>query len=182
MFEIGTELRYRFSNKFRIEYELELFKAKNDRGYVNQLDDGTIIFGNRDRKSITNEISARYSFSVKSSLDLVFRHYWSPVTYDDQFYELEDDGSLSPHPYMNDHDINYNAWNLDLGYTWEFAPGSQLVALYRNNIFNQDNQSELNFNENLKNLFNQSMGHNFSIKMIYFIDYNNAKNWFKKKA
>lgn len=181
-FEIGFEPRYRFSNKFSLEYEMELFVGKNDRGYVDELSDGTIIFGNRDRKSLTNEISARLNFDTKSSLALSFRHYWSPVQYDDQYYQLEEDGSLSPNPYSENNDINYNIWNLDLSYSWEFAPGSQLIALYRNNIFNEDTQSQLDFNENLKNLFNQSMGHNFSVKMIYYIDYNNAKNWFNKSS
>ncbi len=182
VFEVGAEPRYRFSDKFSVEYEIELFGAKNDQGYVNELSDGTIIFGVRDRKSITNEISGRYNFNTKSGLSLSFRHYWSPVEYDEQFYKLEDNGTLTEHAYSEDHDINYNVWNLDLSYSWEFAPGSQLVALYRNNIFNEDNQSTLDFGDNLKNLFDQSIGHNFSLKMIYYIDYNNAKSWFKKKA
>ncbi|OIQ36995.1 MAG: hypothetical protein BM563_09635 [Bacteroidetes bacterium MedPE-SWsnd-G1] len=181
-FEIGSELRYRFSDKFSLEYELEIFKTINDRGYVTQLDDSNVIFGNRDRKSLTNEISARHNFNTKSALALSFRHYWSPVTYDDQFYLLNEDGTLSEHPYSEDHDINYNVWNLDLSYSWEFAPGSQFIALYRNNIFNADNQSTLDFNDNLENLFDQALGHNISVKFIYYIDYNNAKNWFKKKA
>lgn len=182
IYEVGSEFRYRFSDKFSLEYEIELFKAQNDKGYVDELSDGTIIFGNRDRKSITNEISARHNFNTKSSVALSFRHYWSPVTYDNQYYKLEDDGTLTPSSYTNDHNINYNIWNLDLSYAWEFAPGSQLVALYRNNIFNSDNQSTLNFSKNLENLFDQELGHNFSIKFIYYIDYNNAKSWFNKEA
>ena len=181
-FEIGLEPRYRFSNKFTLEYEMQLFKGINDRGYVAELNDGAIIFGNRDRMSVTNEIAARLNFDTKSALSLSFRHYWSPVQYDDQYYQLEVDGTLTPNSYAENNDINYNIWNLDLSYSWEFAPGSQLIALYRNNIFKEDNQSDLNFNENLKNLFNESMGHNFSIKMIYFIDYNNARNWFNNKS
>ncbi len=111
---------------------------------------------------------------------LAFRHYWSPIVYDTQFYELNEDGTLSPYPYSENEDINYNIWNLDLSYTWEFAPGSHIIVLYRNNIFNEDDLSQLNFNENLQNLFDEPIQHNLSIKMIYYIDYNNAKNWFKK--
>ena len=181
-FEIGLEPRYRFSNKFSLDFELQLFKGINDKGYVDELNDETIIFGNRDRMSVTNEISARLNFDTKSALALSFRHYWSPVQYADQYYQLEEDGTLTPNAYDENNDINYNIWNLDLSYSWEFAPGSQLIALYRNNIFKEDDQSDLNFNENLKNLFNESMGHNLSIKMIYYIDYNNAKNWFPKRG
>ncbi len=181
-YSFGTELRYRFSDKFSLKYELELFKTNNSKGYVNELSDGSIIFGERDQKTITNEISGQFYFTTKSALSLTFRHYWSPVTYDDQYYLLKEDGALTPNSYTDNHDINYNVWNLDLSYSWEFAPGSQLIALYRNNIFNADDQSQLGFRDNLKNLFEQEAGHNFSLKMIYYIDYNNAKSWFNKKA
>ncbi len=77
--------------------------------------------------------------------------------------------------YSENHDINFNAWNLDLNYSWEFAPGSQLVALYRNAIFNEDELSHVNFNTNLENLFKEPVLTNFSLKFIYYLDYNNLK-------
>ena len=73
--------------------------------------------------------------------------------------------------------LNFNIWNFDLSYSWEFAPGSQLIALYRNSIFNEDQLADLNFKENLDNLFDESMLHNFSLRLVYYIDYNKAKNW-----
>ncbi len=180
--EIEIEPRYRFTDKFQINYSLSLGKGQNVKGYVDELDDGSIIFGVRDGKDITNSLSGQYNFGVKSALALTFRHYWSPITYDSQYFQLEDDGTLTPNSYTGDNDINYNVWNLDLSYTWEFAPGSQLIALYRNNIFNEDTKSQLEFDENLQNLFKQPGEHNISLKLIYYIDYNNAKNWFKKSS
>lgn len=171
--------KYRFSDKFIINYAYDIENRKNEKGYVDALDDGTIIFGNRERKNIINALTGQYSFSVKSSLALTFRHYWSPITYDSQFYLLEDDGSLALHPYEEDNDLNYNIWNLDVSYTWQLAPGSQLIGLYRNAISNEDDQSYLGFNDNLINLFNQPKQQNFSLKLIYYIDYNNAQNWLK---
>ena len=96
------------------------------------------------------------------------------------FYSLNKNGTLDAHPYAENNDINYNVWNLDLSYIWEFAPGSQLIGLYRNNIFDYSDQAYLDFGENIDNLFNQEIGHNISLKLIYYIDYNNAKTWFKK--
>ncbi|GAB1309410.1 hypothetical protein KH5_20930 [Urechidicola sp. KH5] len=180
-YEITAEPRYRFSDRFIMIYEVELFNANNEQGYVNQLDDDTIIFGIRDRRSLTNNLSGRFNFNTKSSLNLTFRHYWSPVAYSHQFYALDENGDLTEHPYNESHDINYNVWNIDFSYAWEFAPGSQLTLLYRNRIFNADDQSQLDFGENLSNLFEQPIGHNLSLRMIYFIDYNNMKYWFKKK-
>jgi len=180
-FEFEASPRYRFNDKFSLNYSLNYGNSKNERGYVNELEDGTIIFGERDRNEITNSLAGQFSFSVKSSASLTFRHYWSPIEYNSQFYELNEDGMLSTHTYDENEDINYNIWNLDLSYKWEFAPGSQLVALYRNNIFNEDDLSKLDFYENLKNLFGEPSQHNISIKLIYYIDYNNMKNWFQKK-
>jgi hypothetical protein len=79
---------------------------------------------------------------------------------------------------MGNHNINYNIWNLDLSYTWEFAPGSELIVLYRNSIFSEDDLSHLNFNKNLDNLFKEPAINNISLKFIYYLDYNKLKTWF----
>lgn len=173
-FNIGP--RYRFSDKFQIAYRLNFDYEKNEKGWVNELSNNTIIFGNRDSKTVTNSISGNYNFTVKSALNLAFRYYWSPVSYDNQFYSLANDGSLNKHSYTGNHDYNYNIWNLDFSYMWEFAPGSQLVALYRNSLFNDDGQSQLKFKENLENLFDEPMEHSFSLKFIYYFDYNKLKS------
>ncbi|WP_298286489.1 DUF5916 domain-containing protein [uncultured Lutibacter sp.] len=173
----GFSPRFRVNDKLSFVYQLEYSKDTNDKGYVNDLEDGTIIFGKRDTKSITNAISGKYNFSIKSALNLTFRHYWSPVEYKTQFYLLEEDGILTESDYTANHDINYNIWNFDLSYTWEFAPGSQLVALYRNSIFNEDDLSHLKFKENLDNLFKEPVVNNISLKLIYYLDYNKLKTW-----
>jgi len=176
---IFTEIspRLRVNDKLSFIYELNYSTDINDKGFVDILDDDTIIFGKRDSKSFTNAISGKYNFSTKSALNLSFRHYWSPVEYDNQYYLLNNNGTLDENSYSENHNINYNIWNFDLSYTWEFAPGSQLIALYRNSIFNEDQLADLNFKENLDNLFDESMLHNFSLRLVYYIDYNKAKNW-----
>ncbi|MDT0551689.1 DUF5916 domain-containing protein [Urechidicola vernalis] len=181
-YEVSISPRYRFTDKFNMIYELNLGKTLNEKGRVTELDDETIIFGNRDKKTIENVLTSNLSFNRKSTMALAFRHYWSTVRYDEQFYSLNNSGLLDPHPYDENSDINYNVWNLDLSYVWEFAPGSQLIGLYRNSIFDYNDQSYLDFGENLDELFSQEIGHNISLKLIYYIDYNNAKTWFKKKA
>ena len=79
-------------------------------------------------------------------------------------------------------DINFNTWNLDLSYTWQFAPGSQLTALYRNQIFNQNSNSEASYLETLEELFKEKQRNTFSLRMVYFIDYNDLKKVFKSKT
>ncbi|MEE9350408.1 MAG: DUF5916 domain-containing protein [Flavobacteriaceae bacterium] len=171
--------RYRINDKITVVYSLNHSRGNNQKGTVNSSDVNNIIFGNRDESTWTNSISTKYNFSTKSALGLSFRHFWSPVTYDSQFYKLENDGTLSTNAYTNNHDINYNIWNVDLSYNWEFAPGSQLVALYRNQIFNFDNQSQLTYGDNLTNLFDQDKSNTVSLKLIYYLDYNQVKSWRK---
>ncbi|PHR68826.1 MAG: hypothetical protein COA67_12280 [Lutibacter sp.] len=176
-FNFNVSPRYRVSNQLSFQYRFGYNKGKSQKGYVNIDNSDDIIFGVRETKSITNSLSGKYNFSTKSALSLSIRQYWSPVTYEDQYFKLENDGTLSENAYSANHDVNFNTWNLDLNYLWEFAPGSQLVALYRNNAFNIDDQSDLKFGKNIKNLFKQNIGQTFSVKLVYYLDYNKLKTW-----
>ena len=167
-------LRHRFNNQFSLRYKLGFNNTNNDQGYVDETSDA-IIFGFRDRKSYTNTISGKYSFSTNSSLSLSFRHYWSAVAYN-SYANLAADGTLYPNTTYLGEDVNFNSWNLDLNYIWQFAPGSQLIAFYRNSIFNSNTNANQNFFDNLENLFDQSQRHTVSVRFVYFIDYNKLKN------
>ncbi|QXP70608.1 hypothetical protein H0I29_00415 [Polaribacter sp. R2A056_3_33] len=168
--------RYRFTNQFSLQYQLNYNKTDNDLGFVDKVNTN-IIFGKRDRKNYTNTIAGKYSFSTNSSLSLSFRHYWGAVNYND-YYNLNTNGGLDSNTTYNSDNVNFNSWNLDLSYIWQFAPGSQLIAFYRNAIFNEDTNADLNFSKNLDNLFKESQRHTFSVRLVYFIDYNKLKNIF----
>ena len=170
--------RYRFSNQLSFSYGFGFNQNYNDQGYVDEVGSNQ-IFGQRDRKTFNNTVSARYNFSIKSSLSLTFRHNWSDVRYESQFYNLASNGYLEANPTYNvNNDINFNSWNIDLNYFWQFAPGSQLIAFYRNSIFSVNNNTGQDFFDNLNNLFNEPKQHIFSLRLVYFIDYNKVKNIF----
>ncbi|MFY0629525.1 MAG: hypothetical protein JXR05_04030 [Flavobacteriaceae bacterium] len=170
--------RYRFSNQLSFSYGFGYNKNKNDEGFVDQVE-SDIIFGRRDRKTFNNTVSAKYNFSIKSSLSLTFRHNWSDVSYNGRYFNLMTDGYLDPSTtYTENRDINFNSWNLDLNYFWQFAPGSQLIAFYRNSIFSVNNNTGQDFFTNIDNLFNEPKQHIFSLRLVYFIDYNKLKNIF----
>ncbi len=183
--------RYRFSNKLSFIYNFRYRKNEADRGFVTKITNNDItgnptlapllndrIFGQRDRTTYENTISGKYSFSTTSSLSLSFRHNWQKAQYEDQYYSLQSNGYLLSNTYKSNHDINFNSWNLDINYLWQFAPGSQLIAFYRNSIFDRNNNTNQNFTNNLDNLLNQPHKHTFSVRLVYFIDYNNFKNIF----
>jgi hypothetical protein len=77
-----------------------------------------------------------------------------------------------------DPNTNFNLWNFDLGFNWEFAPGSKATLLYRNNLFNQDNLSGISYYSSTKELFEKPLNHQISLRINYFIDY----NIFRKKT
>lgn len=176
---IGPE--FRFNDKFTLEYDIEYERIFGGRGYVTKLDNDDIIFAERNQKTIENSISGIYNFNSLNTIRLSFRNYWSTATNNENLYLLEEDGSQSLDDGFTitnldlDPNRNFNIWNLDLSYQWQFAPGSQLVALYRNQLFNSTSKSQASFSESFNDLFDENIQHTFSIKMVYFLDYNVVK-------
>lgn len=184
-FEFSLSPRIKVNDRLTLIYSLDYFQAIGDRGFIQDL--GTdIIFGQRDQNTLVNTITGNYNFNVFHALSLSFRNYWSVVTYNNQLYTLEENGRLSTdNGYTLDDignpDVNFNTWNLDFGYSWQFAPGSTLTALYRNSLFDFSNASRDTYFDSVNNLFKQPIDHNFSIRLVYYIDYNQLKNIFTKK-
>ncbi|NND64002.1 MAG: carbohydrate binding family 9 domain-containing protein [Flavobacteriaceae bacterium] len=176
--------RYRFSDKLLVVVSSDFFTRKKSFGYIDN-NETEIFFGQRDVINLENEIRASYNFDPYKAIDLRFRNFWSTADYSDNvFFTLNKDGSLSRTDYdtsENDPNRNFNIWNLDLSFRWRFAPGSEATLLYRNQIFNQDELSTLSYTESLDNLFNSPTQHTISLRVTYFVDYNNIKSVFSKK-
>lgn len=169
--------RFRVSDKFKIEYGFEAVLSDKEEGFVD-IEEENIIFGQRDRNTIVNSLGGSYIFNNKMAINLDFRHYFSEVFYSD-FYNLQDNGELRPNLiHENDYDTTFNSWNVDLRFSWWFAPGSQLSLLYRNAIDSFVPDSQQNFRENFTYLFDQPQVNNLSLRVSYYLDYNRMKNWF----
>ena len=180
-YEAGINIspRYRFSDKFSLVYSFDYFKQQNDIGFID-FENSDIIFARRDRDTYTNSITSKYSISSVMNFNLSVRHYWS-LAENNQTNTLNADGSLSPNTaYSGDKNSNFSTWNLDLSYSWWFAPGSQMSILYRNNASTFEREINKNFNSNFSNLFKDNLNHVLSVSVRYFIDYNQTKNWIKK--
>mgnify|MGYP003591131047 FL=1 len=180
-YESGIEIspRYRFNDAFSMVYSFDFARQQNDVGFIDR-DADEIIFARRNRNTFTNSITSKFSISSEMNFNLSVRHYWS-LAENNQINTLNSDGSLAPNTtYTGNKNSNFSSWNLDLSYSWWFAPGSQMSILYRNNAATFDRNINKNFNSNFSNLFNDNLSHVLSFSVRYFIDYNQAKNWIKK--
>ena len=172
--------RYRFNDHFSLIYEFSYNVQKNNVGYVDEdTAINAIYIGRRDRTTFSNTVSSKYTINDLMNINLSVRHYLSYAEYN-KYYNLLTDGSLEENPsYIINNDPSFATWNLDLSYSWWFAPGSQISILYRNNSFVSQFGTTLDkdYLENLKfNLNNTTLDHIFSISIRYFIDYNSIKN------
>jgi hypothetical protein len=185
-YSIGLGPRYRFNDKLSLSYYFNFYRQNNNKGYYSNKDldndsstPNTIAFANQDIITYTNTLSGKYSINSKMNFNLSVRHYWSFIE-NKNLLTLEQNGRLIDYS-GNDiikEDESFNTWNLDLSYSWWFAPGSQVSVLYRNNATNFESDINKDFGKNVTNLLNNdALSHVFSISVKYFIDYNQAKHW-----
>ncbi|TRW99973.1 DUF5916 domain-containing protein [Flavobacterium gawalongense] len=169
--------KYRFNDKFSLFYVLDYTRKKNDRGWV-AFDNMGIIFAERNREILQNDITGKYALNNKMTINLTARYYWS-YSENHDFFTLQDNGHLvQNNNYSMNKNRNFNSWNFDLSYSWWFAPGSEISILYRNYAQESTRDVEKNLSTNFKNVFDSNLTNIFSISLRYFIDYNVVKNKF----
>ncbi|MCF8235318.1 MAG: carbohydrate binding family 9 domain-containing protein [Bacteroidales bacterium] len=174
--------RYRINDKLTVTHNFSYDKDLNDIGYVTDSifkNQPMIIFGKRDITTITNTTDLSYIFNNKSSLSLRMRHYWVRTTYN-QFYDLQKNGELIPNDYLENHDFNFNAFNIDMVYTWNFAPGSEILLVWKNAIYTSDEEIMKNYYNNLRNTLKSPATNSFSVKLMYYLDYHHLKKGISK--
>jgi hypothetical protein len=189
----GIEPRFRVNDKLMLVYEFSYEDNKNDMGYVTDSTDNTgnevIIFGKRYIRTFENTFDASYKFTNKSSLAFRLRHYWITLNYK-EYYRLLSDGSLTPSGYIANNDFGVNIFNIDLVYTWNFAPGSEINIVWKNSITTSEEATdagmaiqeiETDYFQNLQNTISSPATNSFSIKVLYYLDYQYLKRKKKEK-
>ena len=132
------------------------------------------VFATRDIEFITNVIEAQYVMSNKMSAKIKFRHHWEQVE-NHSFHGLNSEGFLTTSSYVGEHDVNFNAWNIDLIYSWWFAPGSELSIVWKNAILSQGTEVINNYMDNVEMLFDNPQENSLSLKFRYYLDYQYLK-------
>jgi len=196
--QVNFSHRYRFNDKFSLSHDLTYNPAINDAGYYglhyvkdvngdyvydthgNKVWDD-ILFSRRNLKTIENIFSVKYSLSNKSGITFRLRHYWSNV-HVQQLYDLEKDGNLTAtsHPDEAIYHQNQNYFNIDAMYTLQFAPGSFINIVWKDEGQQYNNSIDHNYFQNFGNTLREPQNNNLSVKIIYYLDYLYIKKWGKK--
>lgn len=167
-------IKYRFSDKFSLSYNIMYTRKVNDRGWVG-FDNTNIIFAERNREIVDHYFTGKYSITNKMTLNLTARYYWSYAE-NHEFFTLQEDGHLMTNSsYTLNKNRNFNSWNFDFSYSWWFAPGSEISLLYRNYATESTNFVEKNIRNNFTNVINNNLTNILSVSLRYYIDYNSLK-------
>ena len=167
----GAGPNWRINSRLNLQFYTFIWQELNQPGYVNDDEDtGVITFGRRDQQTLENTLTASYMFSNTASLNFRMRHYWSKAEYDG-FFTLMEDGRLKPSMYDENHDVNYNAFNIDMTFRWIFAPGSEMVVNWKNAIVEEGDQIVAGFWDNMRRTLRLPKINSFSVKILYYLDY-----------
>ncbi|MBC36135.1 MAG: hypothetical protein CL663_08860 [Bacteroidetes bacterium] len=164
----------RFSNRFFMSHEFA-YDLDSYFKVVNNSDPEHIYFGQGDITNFVNTLTANYVFTRDMTVSFRLRHYWRRAEYD-SFYELQDDGYVLPSTYTGNHDVNYNSFNINLIYSWRFAPGSELSLIWKYAVDEREDYIRTHsFTRNFGNLFDMPSQNSLSLKLLYYIDWQKLK-------
>ncbi len=174
---IGGNITWRATDRFSMDIFCDQSNDIGDRGFVFKESDGTIVFGRRILHGMTSNINFSYVFKTDMTISVLGRHYWQSGKYTN-YYVLLEDGYLRDYVnYSNNHDFNFNSFNVDIVYSWIFAPGSILSASYRLNTLQEDQFVNYNYWKNFSGTVQGPQYNQFSLRVLYFIDYLYIKKW-----
>lgn len=190
--------RVRLGNRAFLVYRFEEQRNINQLGYAIPFNDPDRIqpegydpiFGRRDVLTTINTIDLTMALTNKAGFTFRLRHYWSRVQ-TKNFYELQENGRLtnvnltaeerlneSGEPVFN---TSFNAFSIDLVYRWIFSPASEISIVWKNNIFTEDSDAFVAFNQNLNQTLRTDQLNSFSIRLVYFVDYLDIRGFLNKR-
>ena len=168
--------QYRVNNKISFGHDISVNPRWNNVGFSDIVtaalpQDDTVIFARRNRNTIENILRFKYSFNARMYITLRVRHYWSKVS-NLAFFTLGKEGELVSNATFNRNlDQNYNAFNVDMVYSWRFAPGSEINIVWKNAIGTFNNIVITNYFKNIDNTLSSPQNNSISFKILYFLDY-----------
>lgn len=172
---LSTTLRYRYNDKLSFRYDLRYSKDNYNFGFVDATSEDSIIFGGRRLITFENKVSLQFIFKNDMSLIVSARHYMNSGKYL-QYYNLEKNGEVTPNNnYSINNNYSSNYFNIDLVYSWQFAPGSFLSFNYKNAIETESDIFNDNPSTNFRRTLKSPQSNSLSLKFIYYLDYQNVR-------
>jgi hypothetical protein len=167
-------IRYRFSNWLSLTIEAGGSFDQGNVGYSFQREpNGDPIIGWRKVKERTTVVSSNINFTSRIFMTLRARHYWSKINYE-QFYTVNDQGYWVDRAFIDGNDNNYNAYNLDIFFTWDFMYGSRFIVGWKNWLpqeTNFDGNRYKSYVKNVQQTLTQMQGRELTARLIYFLDH-----------
>ena len=177
--DLSLNQTYRFNSKFSLNHGISFMPRYNSVGFTTFSED-LPLFAKRDVKTIENTLFLKYNFTNKMGLTFRTRHYNSKVD-NKAFFRLDTQGELNTTKSNdNQYHRNVNYFNVDMVYTWQFAPGSFLNVVWKDAAVTDDALISDSYLTSLKSTVSSDQNNNFSVKVIYFIDYLTMKSWMRK--
>jgi len=168
-FEVELSPILRLSDKLSLTPSSNYSIFLNGVGFAGFFD-GQPKYGIRDVKTLTNILQGKYLFKNNLSLTLRVRHYWSYGIYD-YYGDLDEEGYIiRDDQFAENANFNFNAFNTDLIFAWQFAPGSFLNIVYKNALQKDEQDLRLSYFNNLNTVFDQGQVNTVTMKLIYFFD------------
>lgn len=174
--ELG--IRYRFGPKFSLEINGRREHDLGNFGWV-FFDSTTAepVIGRRQIKQFNTVLSGVYNFKPRMNLSLRARHYWSKVYYQ-SFFDVQTDGYWTDRSFASGYDRNFNVFNIDMFFTWDFLLGSRLIIAWKNALGPEtyiDGLANNKYTQNFTKIFTVPHSNELSVKVVYFVDYNQLR-------
>jgi uncharacterized protein DUF5916/cellulose/xylan binding protein with CBM9 domain len=168
-FEVNLEPIIRVNDKLTLRPSSNYSVFLNGAGFAGYFDN-IPKYGVRDVKTLTNIIQAKYLFKNNLSLTLRIRHYWSYGIYD-YFGDLNNEGYIiRDYSFNGNSDFNFNAFNSDLIFGWQFAPGSFINIVYKNALQLDEQNIQTSYFQNLNSVLSEGQRNTITMKVVYFFD------------
>ncbi len=168
-FEVNLEPIIRLSDKLTLRPSTNYVAFLNGAGFAGYFNDQP-KYGVRDVRTVTNVIQGKYLFKNNLSLTLRVRHYWSYGLYD-YYGDLDAEGYIvRDDSFTGNADFNFNAFNVDLIFGWQFAPGSFLNVVYKNALQRDEQNIVPSYFGNLESVFDENQLNTLTLKVVYFFD------------
>jgi hypothetical protein len=185
---VGFNPRIRFNDQFSVFISTSATRIMFEPGYVTRpeniglppidvLSPKDVLMGIRNRLIVDNALTGRYIFNSVMGINIRVRHYWDKVLYQSfgvlgkNGYPQKVDFSGLSNEGVAVYDRNVNIFNIDMQYNWRFAPGSDIIIVWKNQIFNTDAQYSRDYLQNFSGLFDATQSNNLSVRFLYFLDY-----------